>query len=80
MKALVICKHSSIDPESKVCHTILNPNIKIKYSWKNTLTQKELQNIDLVIAIGGEGARVQWEFHFSFDASVLGGTGPVESV
>ena len=55
IKALVVCKHPHESKEASACKIIQDKNIKIIYSWKNILTKKDLKDIDLVIAIGGDG-------------------------
>lgn len=55
MKALVVCKHSKNEAESQACRIIQHKNLKTSYAWKNTLSSKHLKNINLIIAIGGDG-------------------------
>jgi NAD kinase len=55
MKALVVCKHSRNSKEARVCHLINHDGIDVKYSWKNTLTKKDMKGVDFVISIGGDG-------------------------
>ncbi len=55
MKALVVCKHPH-EKEHPDVHKILeNSGLEVSYAWKNTLTRKELADMDLVISIGGDG-------------------------
>ena len=55
MKALIVCKHPENSDESNACKVIKKENLETVYSWKNTLQKKELEKIDLVVAIGGDG-------------------------
>jgi len=55
LRALVVCKHSENSREAKVYRNINNGGISVKYSWKNKLSKKDLENFDIVISIGGDG-------------------------
>jgi NAD+ kinase len=55
MRALVVCKHSEGSEEANVCRLIRKEGFDVKYSWKNTLKPKDLDGIDIVISIGGDG-------------------------
>jgi len=55
MKALVVCKHPHEQNHPDI-HKLLEKSCsKVIYAWKNTLTKKELDNIDIIISIGGDG-------------------------
>lgn len=54
-KILVVCKYSENSKEAKVCRLILNEGFDVIYSWKNSLKPKQLENIDFVVSIGGDG-------------------------
>ncbi len=49
-RALVVCKH-----ENGSMPDIEGHGIDLVYSWKNTLTPKDLQGFDFIISIGGDG-------------------------
>lgn len=69
MKTLVVCKHPERTLESESCKMIessLNPI----FAWKNHLTKKDLENIDLVIALGGDGT-VLSASHYIKDKPIL---------
>jgi len=55
MKALVVCKHPKNSKEASACRLINKEGLKAIYSWKNTLSKNDLKNIDIIIAIGGDG-------------------------
>jgi NAD+ kinase len=55
MRALVVCKHPENSEESAACKLIKKEGLEIVYSWKNTLSEKDLKGIDLIIAVGGDG-------------------------
>lgn len=70
MKALVVCKHPEGSKEAEACHMLKHEGFEFLYSWKNTLTQNALKDIDLVIAIGGDGT-VLSASHYLLDAPLL---------
>jgi len=55
LKAIIVYKHPKNSNESKVCRPLDTNGIKIKYSWKNSLTKKDFNGFDFVVAIGGDG-------------------------
>jgi NAD kinase len=55
INALIVCKHPKESKEANACKLINKKGLKAFYAWKNTFAEKELNNIDLVIAIGGDG-------------------------
>ncbi len=55
MKALIVCKYPEESKKASACKLINKKNLEVIYSWKNTLSQKELNNINLAIAMGGDG-------------------------
>tara|TARA_Y100000310_G_scaffold273429_1_gene288891 strand:+ start:312 stop:1067 length:756 start_codon:yes stop_codon:yes gene_type:complete len=55
MKALVVCKHPKDSEEAKFCSIIKKEGLEIVYSWKNTLVKTDLDEIDFVISVGGDG-------------------------
>ncbi len=70
MKALVVCKYNSDEKENKVCNLISHHNIEIIHAWKNTLSKKDLKDIDLVISIGGDGTALSAS-HYLTEAPLL---------
>lgn len=69
MKVLVVCKNLEESKKSDACKLIekeLNP----VYSWKNDLSKKDVNNIDVVIAIGGDGT-VLSASHYLVDKPLL---------
>jgi NAD+ kinase len=73
MKALVVCKHPH-EKEHPDVHKILESfqksGLEVVYAWKNTLTKKELDGIDLVISVGGDGTALSAS-HFIEDKPLL---------
>ena len=55
MKVLVVLKNKRDNPLKRVCNSIKERDLKIKYSWKNTLSKQDLKSVDMVISIGGDG-------------------------
>jgi NAD kinase len=55
MKALIVCKDSNGGKETETCKLIKKEGFEIVYAWKNTLSKKHLEDVDLVISIGGDG-------------------------
>src|SRR3989344_3779408 len=55
MKALVVCKHPEEQISKEVKEILKNNFSKVIYSWKNTLKKQELEDIDMIISIGGDG-------------------------
>jgi NAD+ kinase len=70
MKALVVCKHSEKSDEAQVCRIIRSDGFDIVYSWKNVLGPKDLEGIELVISIGGDGTALSAS-HFLVDKPLL---------
>ncbi|MEI6849864.1 MAG: NAD(+)/NADH kinase [archaeon] len=54
MKTLVVCKHPEGAIESDSCR-LIEKHFSPIYAWKNNLEKKDLKDIDLVIALGGDG-------------------------
>jgi NAD+ kinase len=73
MRALVVCKHPH-EKEHPDIHRILESfqksGLEVIYAWKNTLTAKELQGIDVVVSIGGDGTALSAS-HFVEDKPLL---------
>ncbi len=55
MKALVVCKHPHEQNHPDIHKFLEKSCSKVIYAWKNTLTKKELENINIIISIGGDG-------------------------
>lgn len=55
MRALVVCKHSEDSSEANACKLVASEGFDVKYSWKNVLKPRDLNGIDIVISIGGDG-------------------------
>lgn len=69
LKILVICKNPENSNEASLCK-ILDKEFEVSYSWKNTLTKSELDDIEIIIAIGGDGT-VLSASHFVKDKPLL---------
>jgi NAD kinase len=65
-KVLVVCK----DKEDNSCDLIQNEGFDIIKSWKNTFSKKDLENIDFVISIGGDGTALSAS-HYLIDKPLL---------
>ncbi len=72
MKTLVVCKSdpSISNKEIEANKTISNEGFDIIYSWKNNLIKKDLEKIDLIISIGGDGTALSAS-HFIEDKPLL---------
>ena len=70
MRALVVCKHPEESKEASACRLIKKKGLETIYSWKNTFSKKDLNNIDLVIAIGGDGTILSAS-HYLLDCPLL---------
>lgn len=70
MKLLVVCKHSPNSEESKVCRIIENEGFDVVYAWKDTFSENEIQDVDLVVAIGGDGTALSAS-HYLTDKPIL---------
>jgi len=70
MKILVVCKHAENSREAKFLKGAREKGFDITYSWKNTLTAKELSGADMVISIGGDGTALSAS-HFLIDKPLL---------
>ena len=69
MKVLVVCKdEGSKDDES--CRMIKEEGFEVVYAWKNTLSKKELEGVDFVISIGGDGTALSAS-HYLEDKPLL---------
>lgn len=70
IKAIIVCKNPEGGEESKLNTILKHEDFDFIYSWKNTLSQKDLKDIDLVIAIGGDGTILSAS-HFLLDKPLL---------
>jgi len=70
MKVLVVCKQSPEKIEPEVCKIIQQEGFEVSCSWKNTLSNKEIEGIDFVISVGGDGTTLSAS-HFLFDKPIL---------
>jgi len=70
MKTLIVCKHSKKDSKYGICTSLKNSKIKTQYVWKNSLSQKDLVDIDLVVSIGGDGTTLSAS-HYLLDEPLL---------
>ncbi len=70
MKVLVVCKHPEDSQESEACKLIQKEGFDITYSWKNTLSKENMQDTDLIIAIGGDGTTLSAS-HFISEKPLL---------
>jgi len=69
-KVLVVCKHSDEEEESSVCKLIRKEGFEIVYSWKNNLDKNQLDGVEFVISIGGDGTALSAS-HFTFELPLL---------
>ncbi len=69
MKVLVVCKYPKGKEESKVLK-LIEKYFEPVYAWRNNLSKKHLDNIDFVIAIGGDGT-VLSASHYLIDKPIL---------
>jgi len=70
MKALVVCKHSHEQNHPDIHKLIEKSCDKVAYAWKDTLTKKELEEMDLIISIGGDGTALSAS-HFNENKPLL---------
>lgn len=54
MKLLVVCKHPKGSDGAECCE-LINGDFEVRYAWKNVLMPEELDGIDIVVSIGGDG-------------------------
>ncbi len=52
---LVVCKYQKDSQEARVCQIVRPAGFNVRYNWKNTLMEKDIKNVDVVISIGGDG-------------------------
>ncbi len=80
MRVLVVCKNESLEENPGLKELIGKYCEKAVYAWKNTLTRKELDDVDFVISIGGDGTALSAS-HFIDDKPLLAvNSSPAESV
>lgn len=80
MKVLVVCKHLDGVDDSEAHDIIENSGLEAVYAWKNTLVRDELNGIDFVISIGGDGTALSAS-HFLEDKPLLAvNSSPLTSV
>ena len=70
MKVLVVCKHPRGSHKAEVCRLINHDGFRVIYSWKNSLTAKDLKGVDLVVSLGGDGT-VLSASHYLIDKPIL---------
>jgi NAD kinase len=70
MKVLVVCKHEEEKNHSEIHNLIGDYCDKAVYAWKNTLSKNELDDIDFVISVGGDGTALSAS-HFIEDKPLL---------
>lgn len=68
MKALVVCKEKEMMEQAKKIFE--ESGIEGIYSWKNAVSRKEYEGIDLVVSIGGDGTALSAS-HLSLDKPLL---------
>ena len=54
MKALVVCKHPNKEDSAKACK-VVEGSFEVLHEWKDTLTKANLEDVDVVVGIGGDG-------------------------
>jgi len=69
MKALIVCKHPEGAVTANVCK-LIEKDFSPVYAWRNNLSKSHLKDIDIVIAIGGDGT-VLSASHFLIDKPLL---------
>lgn len=80
MKALVVFKNENEKDNKEITGLIEKSCEKAVYAWKNTLTRKELEDIDFVVSIGGDGTALSAS-HFIDDKPLLAvNSSPAESI
>jgi NAD kinase len=70
MKVLVICKHAENSKEAKILSGVLKNGFEVIYSWKNNLIPSDLNGMDLIVSIGGDGTALSAS-HFLVDKPLL---------
>lgn len=70
MKALIVCKDHEDSIEAETCKLIKKEGFEMVYAWKNTLSKKDLKDIDIVISIGGDGTALS-AAHYLEDKPLL---------
>lgn len=70
MRTLVVLKHESGENISELKGMIEKYCDSVVYTWKNTLTGKEIKDIDFVISAGGDGTALSAS-HFIEDKPLL---------
>lgn len=69
LKILVVCKNS-FEKQSSPCRIINNSNLYVTYAWKDTLSPKDIKDIDFVVSIGGDGTALSAS-HYLLDKPLL---------
>lgn len=69
MKTLVVCKHPEGAIESDSCK-LIEKQFSPVYAWKNNISKSSLTDIDMVIALGGDGT-VLSASHYLIDKPLL---------
>ena len=69
MKVLVVCKDEG-SKKDESCIMIEEEGFEVVYAWKNTLGKKELEGVDFVISIGGDGTALSAS-HYLEDKPLL---------
>ena len=69
MKVLVVCKNPEESEKSDV-HKLIEKELNPVYFWKNNLSKKDISDIDIVIAMGGDGT-VLSASHYLIDKPLL---------
>ena len=70
MRALVVCKNENEKEYSDIHNLVKGSGLEAVYAWKNSLTKGELNDIDFVISIGGDGTALSAS-HFLEDKPLL---------
>lgn len=69
MRVLVVCKHPEYLDNSEFIDKI-RKEFDTVCAWKNRLSKKDLENIDLVISLGGDGTLLS-AAHYLIDKPIL---------
>jgi len=79
MNTLIVCKHPENSKDAEVCRLIKNNGFDVVHSWKNTLRPKDLRNVELVIAIGGDGTSLSASHYLTKEKILMVNSAPGKS-
>lgn len=79
MNILVVCKYDQNSPEGSACKLITRKGVNVKYSWKNVLTPRELEGVDVVVSIGGDGTALSASHYLNWKPLLAVNSDPKKS-